>query len=166
MSKKNIHIGVDLGTTSIGLSVIDDQCNVIYKPQIIHFPDISDEKTGNCYNKNRRSHRLYRRQLSRYKYRLKCFKNLIMEHFSLDDNQYLCDINETFKGENLYETRKELLEKNIPCENKTKFIKMLYLYLKHRGSYHVIDQFDVKNFPSNRIFCDEKLRFNDISHND
>jgi CRISPR/Cas system Type II protein with McrA/HNH and RuvC-like nuclease domain len=64
MSKK-INIGIDLGPTSIGLAMIDQNGKPVCKTTIVRFKDACNEKDGTPNNKSRRQYRSVRRRLTR-----------------------------------------------------------------------------------------------------
>jgi CRISPR/Cas system Type II protein with McrA/HNH and RuvC-like nuclease domain len=65
-NKKKIHIGIDLGPTSIGIAAIDDNGDVVDKPRIYRFSDACNEKSGSPNNQSRREKRCLRRRIQRH----------------------------------------------------------------------------------------------------
>ena len=77
--KKHVNIGLDIGTTSVGWAIIDNDYNVIdYGVRL--FEDPYEEKTGHPKNEQRRMKRCQRRLLRRRKHRKDRFIQLVLKN--------------------------------------------------------------------------------------
>jgi CRISPR-associated endonuclease Csn1 len=142
-SKKKVHIGVDLGPTSIGLAAIDEDGKPILKPFIFRCADACDEKTGKPTMSSRREYRAQRRNIQREKTlkhdALKLFSSYFSE--SIDKLKQIIDSNKTPAYLLKYKGLANKLSKN-------EIIICLYNYLKHRGYFHQ-KNIEGLDFPSN-----------------
>lgn len=79
LQKKHVNIGLDIGTTSVGWVIIDNDYNVIdYGVRL--FEDVCEEQTGHPKNEKRRELRRARRTLRRRIFRKKQFISLVLKN--------------------------------------------------------------------------------------
>lgn len=79
LQKKHVNIGLDIGTTSVGWAIIDNDYNVIdYGVRL--FEDVCEEQTGHPKNEKRRELRRARRTLRRRIFRKKQFISLVLKN--------------------------------------------------------------------------------------
>ena len=136
--KKHVNIGLDIGTTSVGWAIIDNDYNVIdYGVRL--FEDACEEKTGNTKNQVRRQHRSLRRLLHRRQHRKNRFIKLILKNNSIFSFNNEEEIKLILKTEN--ELPWDVKVRGLSSQlTREKLIYILYHYLSHRGfSYLVRD---------------------------
>lgn len=129
--KKHVNIGLDIGTTSVGWAIIDNDYNVIdYGVRL--FEDPCEEKTGHPKNEQRRIKRCQRRLLRRRKHRKDRFIQLVLKNkdiFSFNEKKEVMDVLE-HEVELPWDVKSRGLQSQLP---KEKLIYILYHYLSHRG---------------------------------
>lgn len=129
--KKHVNIGLDIGVTSVGWAIIDNDYNVIdYGVRL--FEDPCEEKTGHPKNEQRRMKRCQRRLLRRRKHRKDRFIQLVLKNkdiFSFNKKQEVMDVLE-HEVELPWDVKTRGLQSQLP---KNKLFYILYHYLSHRG---------------------------------
>ena len=129
--KKHVNIGLDIGTTSVGWAIIDNDYNVIdYGVRL--FEDVCEEQTGHPKNEKRRELRHARRTLRRRNFRKKQFIDLVLRsknvfHFNSKD-EILSMLEHEI--ELPWDVKVKGLKSQLPTN---KLIYILYHYLSHRG---------------------------------
>ena len=129
--KKHVNIGLDIGTTSVGWAIIDNDYNVIdYGVRL--FEDACEEKTGKTRNEFRRLHRVLRRMLRRRRHRKDRFIKLILANKNIFSFTEEKAVKELLKKETELPWNVKVcgLHSQLP---KEKLIYILYHYLSHRG---------------------------------
>lgn len=137
---RKVNIGLDLGITSVGWAVADENLSLIERGVRL-FDSLDDN--GELLNATRRDKRSMRRQVSRRKNLKKDFIKLLVKHKMvpsqfLDANNHLTISLEEFgkeysinsKDENIIDLRLEAIKKKIEFQ---KLIGVLYWYLSNRG---------------------------------
>ena len=76
--KKKINIGFDIGTTSVGWSILDNDWNII-DMGVRLFDDPANAKDGKLENEKRRSSRTQRRRIRRIRTRKDIFTNFLID---------------------------------------------------------------------------------------
>ena len=141
--KKHVNIGLDIGTTSVGWAIIDNDYNVIdYGVRLFEDPCESNKKT--------RRFRSLRRRYRRIKYRKKKFINLIIKN----ENLFHFDkakIKEIVRKTNCLPWNVKV--KGLHGEiTKEELVYICYHYLKHRGKIYGDEEFDDETKNENRLF--------------
>lgn len=154
MNKKKVNIGFDIGITSVGWSIVDEDNNIIDRGVRL-FDELKNPKDGKLENEVRRSKRSLRRTLRRRRNRKDDFIKMIFNKYN--------DIFKLEKKESFNENKKifyeqiinnhtnisifNLIEKGLKFElGKNELLRVLYYYLGHRGySYMTEDQYKNKN---------------------
>lgn len=142
MGKKNkIHIAFDIGVTSVGWCVVDDDGKILdYKNRwwygVRLFDDASDEKTGDPKNISRRAARQLRRIIRRRHFRNETFIKCLIE------NGYVKDKDEFYQIiHNSKDMPVNLRVKGLKQElTKEEWICALFNYLQHRGFFYDISE--------------------------
>lgn len=152
--KKKINIGFDIGITSVGWAIVDEDNNIIDRGVRL-FEELKNPKDGKLKNQERREKRSARRMISRRKNRKDDFiKLLTRKYFDIFKIEELDNFNHTKNN-----FIKVAIEKNqkIPVIDmileglKTEIsplilARVLYYYLSHRGySYMSEEQWEKKN---------------------
>jgi CRISPR-associated endonuclease Csn1 len=134
-NEKKRYIGVDLGPTSNGVAILDENMRLV-RPIIIHrFKDACDMKTGESNNKSRRTYRLGRRMLQRRKNRRNDFLKLLLSSNTIQNEAEWFDaINNVVSVP--YQLKLIGLKEKLP---KKDLIFCLQHYLKHRGFKYLKD---------------------------
>lgn len=148
--KKKMAIGFDLGTTSVGWSIIEinQQENKEKKLNIIDMGvRMFDDPTSKDSNvENRRLARGRRRRIWRQKIRKNdLFKLLIKYNIVKDEMEFHRFITEPIHDEttNAYFLPVEIKIKGLEHQlNKQELTLILHNYIKHRGSLNTIDEMD------------------------
>lgn len=166
-NKENkINIGLDIGVSSVGWSVIDDDYNII-DMGVRLFDDPADEKDGKLRNITRRTARHIRRLYSRRKIRINDLCNLLIKyHYVINKDEFKekikIDITKFNNCNNPIELKCRALKQKI---SKDELIYILFHYINHRGYFYLTDE-DQKQinknktnqinktniYPSNRLF--------------
>ncbi len=161
MNKEKIAIGFDLGTTSVGWSVIkindnkeDENLEILdMGVRLFEDPASSDNNT-----ENRRMARGRRRRINRLKIRKKDFYHLLKNYNLVVDKQEYENIIKSSIYDEVTQTYQLPIEIKIKGLNnklsKQELILILHNYIKHRGTLNTIDQDDdqenkKKDDPSN-----------------
>lgn len=162
--KKKINIGFDIGTTSVGWSIIDDDYNII-DMGVRLFDDPANPKDGKLLNADRRSARSSRRRLRRIKVRKQAFKKLLLK-FNIvqnyDDIEKLINIDITkWNLDNPIQLKVKALKEEI---SKEQMIFILFHYLHHRGFFHIDNESDdnklsLENLKSTKYPSEEIIEF-------
>ncbi|MDE6429009.1 MAG: hypothetical protein K2K18_00690, partial [Malacoplasma sp.] len=151
--KKKVNIGFDIGITSVGWAIVDEENNIIDRGVRL-FEELKNPKDGSLKNSNRRSKRHGRRLISRRKNRKNDFIKLVTKkYFDIFKIEWFDDFEKT--KENFIEkiigkeTNKSVLDlilKGLKQElEPIELVRVLYYYLSHRGySYMTIDQWERK----------------------
>lgn len=152
MIKKKINIGFDIGITSVGWAIVDEENNIIDRGVRL-FEEL--KKDGKLKNQERREKRSARRMLSRRKNRKDDFIKLIVRKY-----QNIFGINElaTFEetknnflnvviGKNTNDSVIDMILEGLKSEiPPLSLVRVLYYYLSHRGySYMTLEQWKKKN---------------------
>lgn len=174
--KNSYHIGLDIGTSSIGYAVMDDNYHLIHKKgkTLIGTRLFKEGKTA----ADRRVSRTTRRRLKRRKWRLKLLEDMFAEHLAEVDPNFLARlhnsnlISEDQKTANallfpnsgdkefykdyptIYHLRYDLMTK------KQKFdIREIYLAIHHIVKYrgNFLNPMSVKDFKNNHLSPVEAL---------
>ena len=153
MEKKNkIHIAFDIGVTSVGWCVVDDDGKILdYKNRwwygVRLFDDASYEKIGdkNPKNMSRRAARQHRRIIRRRHFRNETFIK------SLIENGYVKDKDEFYQIiHNSKDMPVNLRVKGLKQElTKEEWICALFNYLQHRGFFYDISEDEAAESKSN-----------------
>lgn len=154
MSKKKVNIGFDIGITSVGWSIVDEENNIIDRGVRL-FDELKNPKDGKLENIVRRSKRSLRRTLRRKRNRKDDFIKLIFNKyndiFQLEKKDSFDDNKKTFFDEIINKCTNismfDLIEKGLKSELIPKeLLRVLYYYLGHRGySYMTLEQYEKKN---------------------
>ena len=142
MEKKNkIHIAFDIGVTSVGWCVVDDDGKILdYKNRwwygVRLFDDASDEDNGDPKNIFRRAARQLRRIIRRRHFRNETFIKCLIE------NGYVKDKDEFYQIiHNSKDMPVNLRVKGLKQElTKEEWICALFNYLQHRGFFYDISE--------------------------
>ena len=151
MEKKNkIHIAFDIGVTSVGWCVVDDDGKILdYKNRwwygVRLFDDASDEDNGDPKNISRRAARQLRRIIRRRHFRNETFIK------SLIENGYVKDKDEFYQIiHNSKDMPVNLRVKGLKQElTKEEWICALFNYLQHRGFFYDISEDEDSESKSN-----------------
>ena len=151
MEKKNkIHIAFDIGVTSVGWCVVDDDGKILdYKNRwwygVRLFDDASDEDNGDPKNISRRAARQLRRIIRRRHFRNETFIK------SLIENGYVKDKDEFYQIiHNSKDMPVNLRVKGLKQElTKEEWICALFNYLQHRGFFYDISEDEAAESKSN-----------------
>lgn len=151
MEKKNkIHIAFDIGVTSVGWCVVDDDGKILdYKNRwwygVRLFDDASDEKTGDPKNISRRAARQLRRIIRRRHFRNETFIKCLIE------NGYVTDKDEFYQIiHNSKDMPVNLRVKGLKQElTKEEWICALFNYLQHRGFFYDVFEDEATESKSN-----------------
>lgn len=149
MQKRKINIGLDIGTTSVGWSILEDQTNNIIDLGVRLFSDLIAPKTGVLNNVSRREHRAARRRINRLKIRKQDFYKLLQKYKPEGSEIYLSKDQKTafklnicnFGVQNPLELRLKAINEKIPPEA---LIYLLFYYLHNRGYFYKNDDEDIK----------------------
>lgn len=149
-----ISIGLDIGTTSVGYSVLNGQ-NEILLAGVRLFEDVASSKDGKLLNDDRRTFRHQRRQIFRKKYRKAKFVNLVLKY------QFYASKKELFEVLNEPNLRIKTILKGLKEPlTKNELIQVLYYYLTHRGfNYNPIENEDVSIKPTTKEWYDYYLKY-------
>ncbi|MGL4343150.1 MAG: type II CRISPR RNA-guided endonuclease Cas9 [Metamycoplasmataceae bacterium] len=140
--KKKLNIGFDIGTTSVGYCLIEDQTNKIIKMGVRLFEDVASNKDGSLKSGKRRETRSTRRRLNRLKIR----KNDLIKWFV--DNKFSSSIQETKNILNAYDITKYNVENPVQLKvkalsgkiSKEELIIILFHYIQHRGFFYLTQE--------------------------
>ncbi len=163
MDKKiKVNIGLDIGITSVGWSILDEDNNIL-KLGVRLFDDVANEKDGKLDNVQRRECRTQRRRIRRARTRKQAYLNYLVSQnwFNSYDEavEFITNFDLIkFGYDNPIELRIQALENKI---SKDELIFLLFHYLHHRG-YLYITESDAdklnendenkKEFPSLKIY--------------
>lgn len=125
-------LGLDIGTTSIGWAVIDEDKKRIHDIGVRIFERAEDPQNGDSLAKPRRDARSARRRLKRRRQRLNHLKNFFVEHDILTKEQVDDILSPTSKYNALdvYTLRSKALQEALTPEE---LLKVLYQIAKRRG---------------------------------
>lgn len=155
MIRQKINIALDLGTSSVGWSVITDNYKIL-KTGVVLFEDPTNPKDGSSKAAERRTFRQARRQLNRKKVRLADFKKLITKELQwFDENTFNIIIKR-------YSPRLNLIKKGLEEPlNKEEIVQIIYTSFKHRGFNYQIDDEKSSNqvYESNTFPSLQKLAY-------
>ncbi|MCF0217676.1 MAG: type II CRISPR RNA-guided endonuclease Cas9 [Malacoplasma sp.] len=173
--KKLVNIGFDIGITSVGWAIVDED-NKIIDRGVRLFEELKNPKDGKLKNQERRTKRQARRMISRRKNRKDDFIKLVTkkyfdifkihkaESFELTKSNFLKIINDESLIPAKFKDSKipvlYLIEKGLNSEIKpVLLLKILYYYLSHRGySYMSFEQYKSKNENLEKFSNDATLR--------
>lgn len=138
--KKKINIGFDIGTTSVGWSIIDEDNNII-NMGVRLFEDPANPKDGTLANAKRRSARSARRGISRTRTRKNALTKFLINQKWVSDAEELSnliniDINE-FNVANPVELKVKALSEKV---SKEALIFILFHYIHHRGFFFITEE--------------------------
>ena len=160
--KIKVNIGLDIGITSVGWSILDEDNNIL-KLGVRLFDDVANEKDGKLDNVQRRECRTQRRRIRRARTRKQAYLNYLVSQnwFNSYDEavEFITNFDLIkFGYDNPIELRIQALENKI---SKDELIFLLFHYLHHRG-YLYITESDAdklnendenkKEFPSLKIY--------------
>lgn len=154
-TKDIIHIGLDLGTTSIGWSIINNDYHIL-DTGVVLFDDPSSPKDGKSKNAERRELRRIYRTRSRIKARKYDFKKLVVQTFKWVDESTFQQIISTNNNALL------LAHKGLTTSlTKPELIKILYNTLAHRWFSYQIDKTntDINIFNTDESPIKQKVNF-------
>lgn len=142
--KKKINIGLDIGITSVGYSIIDEENNII-QMGVRLFDDVASAKDGTLKNATRREKRASRRRTRRIATRKDSYKKLLIKYgYCKDKNdiEKLLNIDITkFGVDNPIELKVKALKEKI---SQDQLLFILFHYLHHRGFFFIADTEDNK----------------------
>lgn len=140
MQKKKINIGFDIGVTSVGWSIMDED-NKILNMGVRLFDDPANAKDGTLGNAKRREARSLRRRLRRTKTRKDAFANFLIKNKWVADQDELADLINIditeFNVNNPIELKMKALKEKV---NKEELIYILFHYIQHRGFFYVTEE--------------------------
>lgn len=134
---KNMHIGFDVGTTSVGWAVVDDQGKLLkfknrYWYGVRLFEDAAEEKTGDSKNLSRRNARHLRRIIRRRALRNADYIKLIIDYGFVKNEEEFYELLKINKVNPLDLRIKGLKSKLTNSE----LCVALFNYLQHRGFFY------------------------------
>lgn len=139
-NKKKITIGLDIGISSVGWSILrEDNLLIDYGSRL--FPDAANAKDGKLENESRRSHRSMRRRIRRIKTRKNDLIKLLIKYNIVSDQDELAKIleegivNETGNVPIVEIKYKGLKEKL----SKEELLICLYHYIHKRGYFYITE---------------------------
>ncbi|MGL4768789.1 MAG: type II CRISPR RNA-guided endonuclease Cas9 [Mycoplasmoidaceae bacterium] len=132
MEIKKVNIGFDIGITSVGWAIVDEDNNII-KRGVRLFEELKNPKDGKLKNQERRAKRSLRRTIRRKWNRKNDFVNLIINKYSHIFNvKSKKDFLELIQS--VHVNALDLRNKALKFElSKNELLKILYYYLSHRG---------------------------------
>lgn len=140
-NKKKITIGLDIGVSSVGWSILrEDNVLIDYGSRL--FPDAASAKDGKLENEARRSHRSMRRRIRRIKTRKNDLIKLLIKYNIISDQDELAKIleqgivNETGNVPIVEIKYKGLKEKL----SKEELLICLYHYIHKRGYFYITEE--------------------------
>lgn len=146
MDKKKVNIGFDIGITSVGWAIVDEENNIIDRGVRL-FDDVVDNK-NKLKNETRREKRQHRRLIRRKRNRKDDFIKLITNNyydiFKIDKFNEFDETKSNFIKKILLSDDNNVLNlifKGLEKEIKpTQLLRVLYYYLSHRGySYKTME---------------------------
>ena len=156
--KKKINIGFDIGTTSVGWSILDNDWNII-DMGVRLFDDPANAIDGILDNEKRRSSRTQRRRIRRIRTRKDIFTNFLIDKNWITSKDELADLINVdisdFDVNNPVELKVKALKQKI---SRNELIFLLFHYLHHRGYFYITEEeLDEKNINNDeQIFPTEK----------
>ena len=152
MTKKKINIGFDIGITSVGWAIVDEE-NKIIDRGVRLFNELKNPKDGKLENQTRREKRHLRRTLRRKRNRKDDFIKLVarkyQDIFNVKNFDNFNELKEHFLNKYIINnlSRMDLILKGLNQEIKpNELLVVLYYYLSHRGySYISLDQYQKNN---------------------
>ena len=124
-------LGLDIGTTSVGWAVINEEIKRIEDLGVRIFDTPENPKDGTSLATPRRTKRSMRRRLGRRRQRLNYLKNFFINNNLLDKNQVEVILDPTLKPQiNPYEARQKAIEQTVSNEE---LFAALYTIAKRRG---------------------------------
>lgn len=124
-------LGLDIGTTSVGWAVINEEIKRIEDLGVRIFDTPENPKDGTSLATPRRTKRSMRRRLGRRRQRLNYLKNFFINNNLLDKNQVEAILDPTLKPQiNPYEARQKAIEQTVSNEE---LFAALYAIAKRRG---------------------------------
>ena len=139
-------LGLDIGTTSVGWAVINEDKKRIEDLGVRIFERPEDPKTKESLAKPRRDARSARRRLRRRKQRLNHLKKFFIDNKLLQEN---LDYEELFRKYNPYEIRKKALYEKV--SNEELFVA-IYHIAKRRGYKSNRKKVEENNKDSKKVF--------------
>lgn len=163
--KRKINIGFDIGITSVGWALVDEENNIIDRGVRL-FEELKNPKDGKLLNQERRAKRTLRRIIRRKQNRkldfIKLIANKYYNLFELkSDNfesrkQEIELILKNPKFNDVLELKVKAIKQEI---NKHEVLKILYNYLSHRGfTYLDIEKYDKRVLNIDKISQNEEYR--------
>ncbi|MGL5630654.1 MAG: type II CRISPR RNA-guided endonuclease Cas9 [Mycoplasmoidaceae bacterium] len=132
MEIKKVNIGFDIGITSVGWAIVDQDNNII-KRGVRLFEELKNPKDGKLKNQERRAKRSLRRTIRRKWNRKNDFINLIINKYShlfnVKSRKDFLDLIQSVHV-NALDLRNKALKFEL---TKNELLKVLYYYLSHRG---------------------------------
>jgi CRISPR-associated endonuclease Csn1 len=119
---KKYKIGIDIGTASLGLVVLDENNQIAHMDTIVYGEPI-DPKTFELFNQSTRAYRLQRRQLINYKDRIKQLHHL----YNLSNPQEKLEVKD---GSNIFELRAKAINEKITFKD---LFRVILHMAKNRG---------------------------------
>ncbi len=160
MNKKKINIGFDIGVTSVGWSLIDEDYKIV-DMGVRLFNDPANPKDGTLKNDKRRSSRTNRRRIRRVRTRKDAFANFLVQQNWIKSTDELADLINVditeFGVDNPIELKVKAMEQTITREQ---LIFVLFHYIHHRGFFYItqemLDKVDINEteikYPSREMF--------------
>ena len=130
---KKINIGLDIGITSVGWSIVDEDYNIV-DAGVRLFDDVSNPKNGKLKNEKRRESRSLRRMIRRTKNRKgDLIKFFVEKNIIKDPDDFYEKINKSFNNFDV-STMSELKEKMLKEKlNNSALVLVLFNYIHNRG---------------------------------
>lgn len=160
MKTKNITIGLDIGITSVGYSIIDQDRNIL-KMGVRLFDEPSIEK-GVTAAGARRAKRGIRRLIRRRQFKLSNLLNMFVENKLVDniDQARTIIVNGVLDDDGKVYLPFELKNKGLTQSlTKQELVFILYHYMHHRGWFYETDEVNatIEKFKQEMNIVDEKL---------
>lgn len=163
--KKKINIGFDIGITSVGWALVDEENNIIGRGVRL-FEELKNPKNGKLLNQERRDKRTLRRIIRRKQNRkldfIKLISNKYHNLFELKSNDFESrkqEIESILKNpefNNVLELKVKAIKQQIP---KNELLKILYNYLSHRGfTYLDAEKYDKRMLNVDKISKNEEYK--------
>ncbi len=138
--KKKLNIGFDIGTTSVGWSLIDEDYNIV-DMGVRLFNDPANPKDGKLKNDKRRSSRTNRRRIRRIRTRKDAFANFLVNKKWINSTDELADLINIDITEFGVDNPIQLKVKGLSSKlTKEELIYVLFHYIHHRGFFYVTQE--------------------------
>lgn len=148
---KKMNIGLDIGISSVGWSIVGEDYNII-DAGVRLFDDVSDPKTGKLKNEKRRESRSLRRMIRRTRNRKDDLINFFIEkNIIKDPDDFYEKINKSFSNFDV-STMSELKEKMLKEKlNNSALVLVLFNYMHNRGYFYKENENDSKEKNSENV---------------